>query len=479
MLPDYPPEEIKPIAVQLNQLWRETDGKRRIFPETRKVILTLFRRGYRLGLVSNTTSSIEIPSALDELKISGCFETIIMSCEVGKRKPGAAILQEAAERMGMQPERCAYVGDRPDRDVAAARSAGFSKAIIRNQRSRIAHYLSDPSLAPDHIIRNLNDLLDIFPDRFPGNASGIEPVYDATISSMWGVKKFTDLEDFFRAAPRLGFARIELNHMVGPKLLHGIDLSRFAFGSIHEPCPAQITEEELKKQDLLISSPNEERRKVGVDSIKWSIDLAQQLGVKTIVVHTGQVQFDPSLEKLLIALFENGKFGSAEYNEVKSRMITARKELIGLCLDAVKKSLVELLEYAEPMDIRLGLENRYHFFDIPSQDEMAQLLEMAGNDRLGFIFDVGHARSMDLLGFYPRKDWLTRFGKRIIGAHLHDAIGVHDHYAPGLGEIDFKEIAAYLPETAFRTVEVQSFNSCEQIKDGLKILAETGCIKAL
>ena len=28
------------------------------------------------------------------------------------------------------PEKCAYIGDRIDRDVAAARKAGFSKAVI-------------------------------------------------------------------------------------------------------------------------------------------------------------------------------------------------------------------------------------------------------------------------------------------------------------------------------------------------------------
>lgn len=479
MLPDYPEEHVKSLAIRLNQLWREAQGRRMVFPDTREAILALFRRGYRLGLVSNTTSSVEIPQLLNDLQISGCFETIIMSCEVGKRKPGAAILLEAVEHMGMQPENCAYVGDRPDRDVAASRSAGFSKAIIRNQRSKIAHHFSNPSLVPDHIIHNLHDLLDLFPDRFPGRANGIKPIYDATISSMWGMKKFSHLEDFFRAAPRLGFNRIELNHMVGPESLQGIDLHRFPIGSIHEPCPAKISEEELKKQDFLISSPDEGRRCKGVESIKWSIDLAKELGVQSIVVHTGQVQADPSLEKQLIALLENGQQGTQEYDRVKSRMVAYREEHISRCFEAVEKSLHELLDYAGLLGIRLGLENRYHYFDIPSPDEMARLLDMAGKDRLGFIYDCGHARSMDLLGFYPRQVWLERFADRILGAHLHDAIGIHDHHAPGLGEIDFREIAPYLPEEAFRTVEVQPFNSFENIRNGLKILAETGCIKAL
>ena len=50
--------------------------------------------------------------------------------------------------------------------------------------------------------------------------------------------------------------------------------------------------------------------------------------------------------------------------------------------------------------LRLGLENRYHFFDLPSPDEMEELLSLASPDRLGFVYDVGHAQALDRLGFY-------------------------------------------------------------------------------
>ena len=93
--------------------------------------------------------------------------------------------------------------------------------------------------------------------------------------------------------------------------------------------------------------------------------------------------------------------------------------------------------YAGRFGIRLGLENRYHYMDIPTPDELEQLLELAGPDRLGFIYDVGHAQALDRLGFFPHEEWLKRFASRMIGAHLHDVIGVNDHHAPGLGEIDF------------------------------------------
>ena len=38
-------------------------------------------------------------------------------------------------------------------------------------------------------------------------------------------------------------------------------------------------------------------------------------------------------------------------------------------------------------------------------------------------------------------------------------------------------VAAYLPENAFRTCEFQTFNTPEQVKAGLEVLVEDGCIQ--
>jgi sugar phosphate isomerase/epimerase len=195
-----------------------------------------------------------------------------------------------------------------------------------------------------------------------------------------------------------------------------------------------------------------------------------------VVVHTGHVSLDMVPEKKLRSLYDDGLTGSAEYQEIKGLMLQKRLKLISPCLEAVVKSLKELMDYANRFGVRLGLENRYHYFDIPNQDEMAALLALAGPDQLGFIYDVGHATAMDRLGFFPNEMWLMRFGRRIFGAHLHDVIGVSDHHAPGLGDVDFRMVAGYLPKEAFRTIEVMSFNTPEEIKRGLKRLVEAGCV---
>jgi HAD superfamily hydrolase (TIGR01549 family) len=482
MLPDWPTAQISRIASRLNQLWRDAIGTRIVLPETREVVLELFRRGYRLGIVSNTIASAEVPHALENLGISGCFDTVLLSCNVGTRKPDPSILLMAAERIGIQPERCAYVGDRPDRDVTAAINAGFGRTVILRDPQDNSDLPQDAHFVPNHTINNLRELLDIFPPRVKARGKHTEsdgPIYDASLSTMWAKNNFSFLGDFFLAAGRLGFSKIELNHQINSEMLNSIDLDKYEISSIHEPCPADISMETLKERDWLISSGDEDCRQQGVAAIKRSIELANSLSVRTLVVHAGMMSLDMALENKLRSLFHAGLVDTAEYLETKSLMVEKRAKLSGLCMEAVMKSLKELLECASRFGVRLGLENRYHYFDIPTQDEMSILLDLAGPDRIGFIYDVGHAQTMDRLGFFQNEMWLKRFGNRIYGTHIHDVIGINDHYAPGLGEVDFHLLAGYLPKDAFCTLEVMSFNTLEQIKAGLQKLSDSGCINRI
>ncbi len=92
----------------------------------------------------------------------------------------------------------------------------------------------------------------------------------------------------------------------------------------------------------------------------------------------------------------------------------------------------------------------------------------------------GHPRTVSQMCLPgTNEEWLKRYASRIIGVHLHDVSGINDHLAPGLGEVDYRMVASYLPKEAYRVLEVQSFNTTEQVKNGLKVLAEAGCISQI
>jgi sugar phosphate isomerase/epimerase len=295
--------------------------------------------------------------------------------------------------------------------------------------------------------------------------------FDIALSTMWAIGQFSSLADFFEAGNKLGFARFELNHAVNSAMLEGLSLNG-AISSIHEPCPADISTQELKRRNWLISAPDEEDRRQGVLAIRRSIDLAHELGAQAVVVHPGQVDVDPALELALLDLYRAGKFERPEYAQVKERLAAARSARSEINMRSVRRSLVELAEYAAGMGIRLGLENRYHYHEIPSPDELDELLDLGLGEAVGFWHDVGHAQVLEHLGFHAHKEWLRRFANRIIGVHLHDVVGLTDHLAVGLGQVDWEMVASYLPVSALRTCEFQPFNTPREVAAGLQWLVD-------
>ena len=297
-----------------------------------------------------------------------------------------------------------------------------------------------------------------------------------SLSTMWGIGRFDPFIEFFPAACRLGFRYFELNHQVNSAMLEGLDPQLYTIVSVHEPCPADISTGTLKDRNWLVSAPDEDCRRQGVHSVERSIDLAREVGASAVVVHLGRVDVDVALEERLSALFNAGLAGSAAYAEAKARLAAARAAQAGANLEAARRSLAELAEYAARAGVRLGLENRYHCLDIPLPDEMEMFLQDVDPEWVGFWYDVGHAQTLDRLGFARHEEWFERFTGRLIGVHLHDVRGIHDHLAAGLGEVDWGMVAAHLPPDPIRTCEFHSSNSPAQAAAGLRFLAEQGCL---
>jgi HAD superfamily hydrolase (TIGR01662 family) len=165
MLPDFPADKIAPLSGELTFLYRQTMGRRFAQPDAKQVVVELTRRGYRLGILSNTITEREIPEWLEEDGFSQYFPTVILSSLFGRRKPGPEIYLEAARQAGVSPARSAYVGDNPSRDVLGARRAGFGMVIIMMEPAELEKEPPTGENKPDLIIQKLSDLLDIFPAR--------------------------------------------------------------------------------------------------------------------------------------------------------------------------------------------------------------------------------------------------------------------------------------------------------------------------
>jgi putative hydrolase of the HAD superfamily len=165
LLPDYPADVLTPISSELTYQYRQSMGKRILQRNAKEVIYELDKRGYRLGIISNVISTQEIPEWLDAEGLSHYFKSVVLSSVLGRRKPDPEVYWEAARRIGAVPEKCAYVGDNPSRDVAGTRNAGFGMIILLMDSGEVEKSPPTGENKPDVIIHEFNQLLDIFPVR--------------------------------------------------------------------------------------------------------------------------------------------------------------------------------------------------------------------------------------------------------------------------------------------------------------------------
>jgi len=163
LAPDFPAEKIAPLGAELTYQFRQSMGRRVVVDGGREVIAELQKRGYVLGIISNLIGTREIPEWLEAENFTSYFKTVVLSSVTGIRKPDPAIYLEAARRAGVDPARCAYVGDNLKRDVTGTRAAGFGMIIIMITPEKLAEETLTDENRPDLIIHQFKELLDIFP----------------------------------------------------------------------------------------------------------------------------------------------------------------------------------------------------------------------------------------------------------------------------------------------------------------------------
>jgi len=86
----------------------------------------LRHRGLKLALVSNTASpEWLLRPVLERQGLVDRVDAIVLSSEVGKRKPHPAIFQRALAELEVEPDAALFVGDRLDTDVVGAAALGI------------------------------------------------------------------------------------------------------------------------------------------------------------------------------------------------------------------------------------------------------------------------------------------------------------------------------------------------------------------
>jgi putative hydrolase of the HAD superfamily len=100
-------------------------------PHARETLMGLKSRGIKLGLVTNGKSKIQ-NRKVDVLELREFLDLILISEDVGIKKPDPRIFETALEHLKLKAAQVWMVGDHPVNDVLGARGAGLTGVWLKN-----------------------------------------------------------------------------------------------------------------------------------------------------------------------------------------------------------------------------------------------------------------------------------------------------------------------------------------------------------
>lgn len=120
--------EIEPddsrIAAAVDAYFSAFMGRCHLIPGTTEMLKSL-KGVYRLGLLSNFTHPPAMREIIDSLGLTPHFDVVLISGELGYRKPHPLVFRLLIEELGVKRSQILYIGDDPEPDIVGARRAGI------------------------------------------------------------------------------------------------------------------------------------------------------------------------------------------------------------------------------------------------------------------------------------------------------------------------------------------------------------------
>ncbi|MCZ7643822.1 MAG: HAD family hydrolase [Planctomycetota bacterium] len=139
-------------------------GQLNPYEDVLESIKRLKEQGYNLGVITQGWT-VKQAEKLVRLRVLPYLnkKALFLSEQLGMSKANPKFFQRVAGALGLPPERCMHVGDRPDRDVDPANQAGW--LTVLNKRSG-RHHERVCETPPLYTIHNFWDLAEILERDF-------------------------------------------------------------------------------------------------------------------------------------------------------------------------------------------------------------------------------------------------------------------------------------------------------------------------
>ncbi len=161
MLPEYGYAQPNPADLRkaLDAMYAVTQPYWKLEDDTLATLAALRQKGLRLGLISNAGDALEVRNLLARLGLDSAFDQVLISAELGIRKPNPAIFQQALDYFAVPSSRAAMIGDTLGADILGAKHTGiYAIWITRRSHARPDNAAHLDTIQPDATISSLSEL---------------------------------------------------------------------------------------------------------------------------------------------------------------------------------------------------------------------------------------------------------------------------------------------------------------------------------
>ncbi|MDR0933145.1 MAG: HAD family hydrolase [Victivallales bacterium] len=146
-------EQRKTLPAMAANVFRATSRfKLQLYPGVLEILATL-RKSYRLAAVSDGQSLWAYPE-LHSVGLSGIFDPVIVSSELGYRKPDSRMFELALKELKLAPSEVIFIGNDMYRDVYGASLLKIKTVFFRSNQGE----QRKSGAEPNYIIYNFSEL---------------------------------------------------------------------------------------------------------------------------------------------------------------------------------------------------------------------------------------------------------------------------------------------------------------------------------
>jgi sugar phosphate isomerase/epimerase len=229
------------------------------------------------------------------------------------------------------------------------------------------------------------------------------------------------------------------------------------------PPPAPAGNPEL----FLLGSTDAVERRLACMLLLRTLDLAVSVGAEAVVAHAARARM-PDLTRRVADRLRSGRPPGWWARFTERRLKARRDAEAPRCLDALRRSLAEVLPAFDRAGVALCLENLPSWEGVPNETEMFDLANEFGTPALGYWHDIGHGQVRENLGIAPHRAWAERLLPFTRGIHIHDVRPPDaDHLVPPSGGVPFAAFAFYAVDGLLRVFEPGPAATAEELVKGL------------